>query len=87
MASKHRTVGVEPWDVDWAAERAAEAIRYLGRNYSEALTGSSLRALDAPEEAANAAARRGDKEGYLAALREYCRAGRDEALRIRKGAA
>ena len=49
--------------------------------------GEPLRALAAHEEVANAAARRGDKNAYLSALREWCRAGRDEALRIRKGAA
>jgi len=31
------TVGAEPWDTEWAAERAAEALRYLGRNYPECL--------------------------------------------------
>jgi hypothetical protein len=29
------TVGVEPWDTEWAAEQSAEALRYLGRNASE----------------------------------------------------
>jgi hypothetical protein len=40
--------------------------------------------LDAHEEAANEAARAGDREAYLEALRGYMRAGRDAALRIRK---
>ncbi len=78
---------VEDWPVEWAAERAAEALRWLGRNYPEALRGGSLRALDEHEEAANAAARAGDRDAYLEALRGYMRAGRDEALRIRRGAA
>jgi hypothetical protein len=73
------------WDTEWAAEKAAEALRYLGRNYPEAL--DALRALDAHEEAVHRAAMAGDREGYLEALRGYMRAGRDEALRIRKGAA
>jgi hypothetical protein len=76
---------VEPWDTEWAAQKAAEALRYLGRNYPESL--ENLRALDEHEEAANEAAMRGDREAYLEALRSYCRAGRDEALRIRQGAA
>jgi hypothetical protein len=87
MASQDRigVVGVEPWDTEWAADRAAEALRYLGANYPECL--DALRALDEHEEAAHRAALAGDRDAYLEALRSYCRAGRDEALRIRKGAA
>jgi hypothetical protein len=76
--------GIEPWDTEWAADRAAEALRYLGRNFPECL--AALRALDVHEEAAYEAAMRGDREGYLEALRAYMRAGRREALRIRRGA-
>jgi hypothetical protein len=36
---------------------------------------------------AHEAAMAGDKKGYLEALRSYMKAGRDEALRIRRGAA
>ena len=79
------TVGVEPWDTEWAADRAAEALRYLGCNYPECL--ENLRALDEHETAAHEAALLGDREGYLEALRGYMRAGRDEALRIRRRAA
>jgi hypothetical protein len=78
-------VGIEPWDTEWAAERAAEALRYLGRNYPECL--ENLRALDEHETAAHETALLGDREGYLEALRGYMRAGRGEALRIRRGAA
>jgi hypothetical protein len=77
--------GVEPWDSEWAAEKAAEALRYLGRNYPECL--ENVRVLDEHETAAHEAAMRGDEVAYLEALRAYCRAGRDEALRIRRGAA
>ena len=73
------------WDTEWAAEKAAEALRYLGRNYPECL--DALRALDEHEEAAHRAAVAGDRDAYLEALRAYMRAGRDEALRIRRGAA
>lgn len=76
---------VEPWDVEWAAEQAAAALRYLGRNAPEVLDNTSV--LEPREEAANQAAMRGDEDGYLEALRAYCRPGRDEALRIRRGAA
>lgn len=79
------TVAAEPWDSEWAAERAAEALRYLGSNYPEGL--ENLRVLDEHEEAAHEAARRGDEDAYLEALRSYMRAGRDEALRIRREAA
>ena len=85
--TKHNAGELPVWDCDWAAEKAADALRYLGRNFPEALEGEPLRALDEHEEAANAAARRGDKEAFLEALREWCKAGRDEALRIRRGAA
>jgi hypothetical protein len=77
--------GAEAWDTEWAAEKAAEALRYLGRNFPECL--ENLRALDEHEEAAHKAAMRGDRDAYLEALRRYCRVGRDEALRIRRGAA
>ena len=60
-------------------------MRYLGSNYPECL--GDLRALDEYEELAHQAALAGDKEAYLEALRGYMRAGRDAAIRIRKGAA
>jgi hypothetical protein len=85
MASRDGAVGIEPWDTEWAAERAAEALRYLGRNYPECL--ENLRALDEHETAAHEAALLGDRERYLEALRGYMSAGREEALRIRRGAA
>jgi len=78
-------VGAQPWDCDWAAERAAEALRYLGRNYPECL--ENVRVLDKHEETAHQAALAGDVDVYLEALRGYMRAGRDEALRIRRGVA
>jgi hypothetical protein len=73
------------WDTEWAAQRAAEALRYLGRNFPEGL--ENPRVLDEYEEVANAAAMRGDGEGYLEALRAYMKAGRAEGLQIRRGAA
>jgi hypothetical protein len=77
--------GVEPWATEWAAQKAAEALRYLGRNFPECL--ENPRILVQHEEAAHEAAMRGDRDAYLEALRSYMRAGRDEALRIRRGAA
>jgi hypothetical protein len=74
-----------PWDTQWAAEKATEALRYLGRNAPEILENTSV--LDEHETAAHEAAMRGDRDAYLEALRSYMRAGRDEALRIRRGAA
>jgi hypothetical protein len=87
MSAPKRTeaVGVEPWDMEWAAEKAAEALRYLGRNYPESL--ENLRVLHEHEQAAQEAAMRGDEDAFLEALRCYMRAARDEALRIRRGAA
>lgn len=85
MGVQKRVAGVEPWDTEWAAEKAAEALRYLGRSYPECL--ASVRVLDQHEETAHEAAMRGDRDAYLEALRCYMRAGRAEALRIRRGAA
>jgi hypothetical protein len=81
---KAKAVGVEPWDTEWAAERAAETLRYLGTHYPECV--DALRFLDEHETAAHEAALLGDREGYLEALRAYMKAGRDESLRIRSGA-
>jgi hypothetical protein len=83
--NKVTPVGVEPWDTEKAARLAADALRYLGRNAPEVLDNTSV--LEPHEEAAHEAAMRGDEVAYLEALRAYCRAGRDEALRIRRGAA
>ena len=74
-----------PWNTEWAAQKAAEALRYLGRNCPECL--ENPRVLDEHETAAHEAAMRGDEDAYLEALRSYVLAGRDEALRIRRGAA
>ena len=84
-ADRTGTVGVGPWDTEWAAQKAADALCYLGRNYPECL--GDLRTLDEHEEAAQKAAMRADRDAYLEALRSYCRAGRNAALRIRRGAA
>jgi hypothetical protein len=75
---------VEPWDTEKAAQLAAEALRYLGRYYPECVASEVLRP---HEEAAHEAAMNADEEGYKDALRAYCRAGRDEAIRIRRWAA
>jgi hypothetical protein len=75
---------VEPWDTEKAAKLAADALRWLGRNYPEGVTSEVLRE---HEEAAHEAAMDADEVRYREVLRAYCRAGRDEALRIRRGAA
>jgi len=81
----HARKPVGPWDTDIAAQLAADALGYLGRNAPEVLENTSV--LEPHEEAAHQAAMRGDEVAYLEALRDYCKAGRDEALRIRRGAA
>jgi hypothetical protein len=75
---------VEPWDAEKAAELASEALRWLAHNYPECAASG---ALSASEEAAHEAAMDADEVRYREALRAYCRAGRDEALRIRRHAA
>jgi hypothetical protein len=77
-------MSVEPWDTEWAHEQAVKALRWLAENYPECIGAEGLREHD---KAADEAAAAGDHEAYLEALRAYCRAGRDEALRIRRGAA
>jgi hypothetical protein len=68
MVSQDRAVGAEPWwDTEWAAERAAEALCYLGTHYPECL--DALRVLDEHETAAHEAALLGRRGGYLEALR------------------
>ena len=74
----------EPWDTEWAHEQAVKALGWLAENYPECSGAEGLREHD---KAADEAAAAGDHEAYLEALRGYCRAGRDEALRIRRGAA
>ena len=81
---KAKAWGVEPWDVEWAVELAGEALAYLARHYPDCAASEVLRE---HEEVANEAALDGDEVRYREALRAYCRAGRDEALRIRRGAA
>ena len=80
----HTRKPVEPWDTGKAAELAAEALRWLGRNYPECAGAGALRE---PEEAAYEAAVDGDEVRYREALRGYMKAGRNAALEIRKGAA
>ena len=75
---------IEPWDTEWAHEQAVKALEWLAENYPECSGAEGLREhYKAVDESAAA----GDHEAYLEALRSYCRAGRDEALRIRRGAA
>jgi hypothetical protein len=71
-------------DVEWCAERASETMRYLSTHYPECAGAPELHE---HQEAAHGAAVSGDREAYLGALRGYMRAGREVALRIRKGAA
>jgi hypothetical protein len=74
----------EPWDVEKAADLAGEALAYLARYYPECAGSEALRV---DEEAAHEAAMDADEGKYVETLRAYMRAGRDEALRIRRGAA
>ena len=72
------------WNVEWAGERASEALKFLAEHYPESSGSPELHPhQDAVHEAAIVEAR----GAYLEALRSYMRAGRDEALRVRKEAA
>jgi len=55
----HARKPVEPWDTDKAAQLAADALRYLGRNAPEVLENTSV--LEPHEEAAHQSAMRGDQ--------------------------
>ena len=72
------------WDTEWAAEKASAAMVYLADFYPEC-SGSPM--LHPYQDAAHQAAVADDKSAYLEALRAYMRAGRDEALRVRREAA
>lgn len=74
----------EALDVEWCAERASEALAYLAANYPEC---AGSEALHGHQDAAHTAAVAGDEARYLEALRGFMRAGRDEALRVRREAA
>lgn len=71
------------WSQEWAMEKAAQAIRYLAENYPEC---GGLEALDPYQDAVHEAAVAEDRGAYEEALRAFMRAGRHEALAIRKGA-
>jgi hypothetical protein len=77
-------VSASGWGLEWAATKASEAMRYLATFYPEC---SASPKLHEHQDAAHQAAVSGDQEAFLEALRSYMRAGRDEALRIRKEAA
>jgi hypothetical protein len=72
------------WGQEWAYEKAAQAMRYLAENYPEC---GGLEARDLYQEAVHEAAVAEDRGAYQEALREYMRAGKREALEIRRGAA
>ena len=72
------------WDASWAGERVSEAMHYLAEHYPESAASPELHP---HQDAAHDAAVAEDEGRYLDALRGYMRAGRDAALRVRKGAA
>jgi hypothetical protein len=72
------------WSQAWALQKAAQAIHYLAQNYPEC---GGLEALDPYHDGVHEAAGAEDRGAYEQALREYMRAGRREALAIRRAAA
>jgi hypothetical protein len=77
-------VSAPAWDTEWAAEKASAAMLYLADFYPDCAAAPRLHP---HQDAAHEAAVAGDQEAYLEALRNYMRAGRGEALRIRGMAA
>jgi len=72
------------WDEEHAAKLATDALSWLAAWFPEC-SGSPV--LRGPTEASDASAAAGQHADYREALRSLCRAGRDEALQIRRGAA
>lgn len=72
------------WDTSWAGERASEALAYLAEHYPESAGSPELHPY---HDAAHDAEVAEDEARYLEALRGFMRAGRGEALRIRREAA
>jgi hypothetical protein len=72
------------WSDEWTYELAAQALAYLAANFPDC---GGLDSLDPYHHAVTEAAIREDRIAYDEALREYMRAGRREALAIRRGAA
>ena len=72
------------WDIEWAGERAAVAMRYLADNCPASAGAVELHP---HQDEAHAAAMAGDRGRYLEALRGYVRAGQEVQRRARKGAA
>jgi hypothetical protein len=58
MTAPDRAVGVEPWNVEWAAELAGEALAYLAHHFPECAASEALRPY---EEAAHEASTDGDE--------------------------
>ena len=73
-----------PWDLEWAAERAAEAMRYLAVNCPASAGYPELHGF---QDAAHAAAVAEDRDRYLEALRGYVRAGQRVERAARRRAA
>jgi len=72
------------WDEEHAAKLATAALNWLAEWFPEC---SGSPAQNTPTEAADTAAAGGEYARYREALRSLCRAGRDKARRIRRGAA
>jgi hypothetical protein len=72
------------WSFEWAAERAAEAMRYLAVNCPASRGAVELHP---HQDEAHAAAVAEDRDRYLEALRAYVRAGQRVERAARKWAA
>lgn len=72
------------WDIEWAAEHAATAMKYLSVHCPASSGRAELHPfMDEAHEAAVA----GDPDAYLVALRSYVRRGQDLQKQARKVAA
>jgi hypothetical protein len=76
---------LEALDVEWCAERAAEALKYLAQHYAEAAGSRVLHSYQDAQPTRRPSSR--TVRAIWKAPRSYMRAGRDEALRLRKGEA
>ena len=71
----------DAWSAEWAREVTLKCVRFLAENFPEC-GGSS--ALDQYRAEIEAAARGEDTGAYESALRRFAKAGKREALRIRR---
>ena len=73
--------GGREWSLEWVESLTRKAVRWLAENFPEC---GGAAALDQSRAEIDAAARGEDTGAYESALRRFAKAGKREALRIRR---